>query len=262
MNPKFGLIYVATGRSYFDEAISNIARSSAFISHLPITIYSDCVYQHNLLPKNVSVKILSNPLFSYGDKITPLSEAPYDYNLFLDTDTVVISTVDYLFDLLSTFDLCASLAPVRHPCGWSSSNPPTLFTEFNTGVILYRRSSTTQQFFYDWQQLYNNLFLEFNQTWDQASFREILWLYISTSKFRFFTLPPECNLRLTKPWIVGKGLKASILHGRLDNTDLNNLISYLNSDVSFFRTWEDWQKLYPDSKLKLRTIPNPSIPSS
>ena len=262
MDHRAGIIYVASGLKYFDEAVNSIIRSLRYIDKFPIYIYTDDIYNHRPLPPNVRLRYLGNPLFSYGDKIPPLIRPPFDLNLYLDTDTAVVSPIHLLFDLLIPFDVCAALAPVRHPSGWSSSKPPKLFPELNTGVLLFRRSSLIQRFFSDWQSLFNKLYLEFDQTWDQASFREILWQYISRHHLRFYSLPPECNLRLTKPWIVGKGLQATILHGRINDTDFEKLSSYLNNDISFFRSWEDWKKLYPETKLKLKTTPNPRISSN
>tara|TARA_B100000674_G_scaffold499234_1_gene543030 strand:+ start:1090 stop:1875 length:786 start_codon:yes stop_codon:yes gene_type:complete len=256
-----GLVYVATGPDYLREVALSIARSSNYISNLPIAIFTDLDKTARDLGLFDYVFNIDNPFYSYGDKILPMSRSPFTKSLFIDSDTVVISSLSPLFELLDTFDLCASLAPVRSPDGWTSSVPCSLFTEFNTGVLLVRKTKRVKSFICDWHRLYSHLYLTTGQSWDQASFRETLWSYISNHLVNFFALPPECNLRLTKPWIAGKGLEVSVIHGRINDDELPLLASYLNDNVSCFRSWEMWKKLYPNTNLKLKTTVDPRFNS-
>ena len=154
------------------------------------------------------------------------------------------------------------LSPVRRPDGWASPIPLDYFPEYNTGVILYKTSNIICNFFDSWNKLYQSLFVQYNQSWDQASFRETLWKYITAQDILFYTLPQECNLRLTKPWTAGKGMKVSVVHGRISEKEYPILKSYLNSDVSFFRTWSGWLQYYPSTCLTLKVPPDPRPPFS
>ena len=72
------------------------------------------------------------------------------------------------------------------------------------------------------------------------------------NNLRVSVLPPEANLRTTKPWIAGRGLPVSIVHGRFDYAEINPFISFLNSDIDRFRTWSEWLNTYPNSTIRPR----------
>ena len=64
---------------------------------------------------------------------------------------------------------------------------PYAFPQFNTGVVLYRRSDVVARLLSDWAQLFG----EAKATRDQPILRDLLW----ESDIRFYVLPPEFNLR-------------------------------------------------------------------
>ena len=65
-------------------------------------------------------------------------------------------------------------------------------------------------------------------------------------------MPQEANLRLTKPWVAGRGLKVSVLHGRPPEDELDDFVQFLNDDFDRFRTWSEWLSLYPNSQIRPR----------
>ena len=71
-----------------------------------------------------------------------------------------------------------------HPAG-SDSTPPTTFPELNTGVLLLKKSELQKNFISSWLALYDRLFTEHSQTWDQASFRSTLWSFLQSSNLKF-----------------------------------------------------------------------------
>lgn len=256
-----GIVFVATGAKYLSEAVSS-ARRTRICSKCPICIFTDLIDEASRFDCFDIILPIDQPLFTYGDKIPPLARSPFDQTLFLDTDAFLLDCPSKLLCLLKNFDLCASFSPVRKPDGWNSSVPLSIFPEYNTGVILYKKNQINCNLFESWNILYQDLFAQYDQSWDQASFRETLWKYITAQGIRFYTLPQECNLRLTKPWTAGKGMKVSVVHGRIPDKEYPILKSYLNSDVSFFRTWSGWQQYYPSTCLTLKVPPDPRPPFS
>ena len=104
-------------------------------------------------------------------------------------------------------------------------------------------------FFHAWLHLYDHLYDTEGQTWDQASFRSILWQFITDRSLRFQTFPPEFNLRTPKPWIAGRGQPVFTIHGRFDFDELDQFVEYLNLDTNCFRSYSDWLRLYPESSI-------------
>lgn len=248
----FGVVYVATGSKYIDEALCNARFSRLYGQNLVFSIITSNVHHPGL--GSVFDHILQHPCpeFSYRDKIVPLLNLPYEHTLFLDTDAKLIHDISSLLPLLTSFDLCASCAPVRIPPGWIDPLVPLSFPEINTGVLLLNRSSITHNLITSWLALYDNVYCIYDQLWDQASFRSVLWDFISTQSLSFYSLPPEFNLRTTKPWIVGRGSPAYILHGRYSLLEHNTFIEYLNTDIDKFRTYHLWLESYPHSSIRPR----------
>ena len=244
-----GIVYVATGEKYLSEAFANISITRSFNPSIPITIVSDIDISFTSDP-HTSTLVLDNPSFSYIDKIKALSASlPFAHNLFLDSDAFAVDNLDDLFDMLLPFDLSACFAPVSIPPGWVDPTIPISFPEYNTGVLYLKNSPIIQNFLDDWFNLYNLLLTEFQQTWDQASFRSVLWKYMESSRLGFYCLSSSFNVRTSKPWTVGRGQKASIIHGRFNHAELPVFIDYLNHDVDKFRTWIHWIKRFPETSI-------------
>lgn len=247
-----GVFYVATGQRCCLEALLNAKRCRLADPGLAITIQTDLPDQPGLSDVFDSVIVKPSPDHSYRDKVSSLARLPYDETLFLDSDACLIEPAADLFELLKVSDLAASHAPVRHPPGWSDSSVPAIFPELNTGVLMMRRSRAVEDLMADWLMLYDDLHESFGQAWDQASFRSVLWSSINRRLLRFLHLPPEANLRTTKPWFAGRGLSVHVIHGRFPAAEFDPFIEYLNGDVDCFRTWEKWVGLHPETRIRPR----------
>ncbi|MDO6351165.1 hypothetical protein Q3Y53_01295 [Synechococcus sp. YX-04-1] len=250
-NSAFGVLYVATGKSYVSEAISSAQTSKLYDPSIAIHLCCDSIYDLDLSCFN-SISILDSPSYSYRDKVAALLSPPFEKTLFLDTDAFIISPISHLQSSIFNFDLSACFAPCRIPAGFNDATIPNFFPEYNSGVLFLRNSETISSLISDWLDLYDRLFVEYDQHWDQASLRTVLWNYTNNPSFSLLTLPPEFNVRLTKPWIIGRGIPAYILHGRLPPRELPILADYMNSDIDCFRTCNDWYAKYPDSLIKMR----------
>ena len=126
------------------------------------------------------------------------------------------------------------------------------FPEYNTGFLLYKSSEPIAKLFNAWLVLYDQLYQDYLQAWDQSSLRSVLWSAISSKQLSFLHLPSIYNLRTTKPWTVSRGSSVSIIHGRFDHSELDLFIDYLNGDIDCFRTWAHWLHKNPSTSISPR----------
>jgi hypothetical protein len=124
-----------------------------------------------------------------------------------------------MFTLLDRFDLAAAHAWQRvDPKDWRMLTDiveatPLAFAQFNSGVILYRRTSEVKQLLAEWARLIDrNLELGtargLPRATDQTALREAIY----ASTLRVATLPPEYNCRAGYLGYLEGQVK--ILHGR------------------------------------------------
>jgi hypothetical protein len=176
-----------------------------------------------------------------------MKASPYDYTLFLDTDTYVCADCSELFSLLEQFDLAVSHAPGRRSplkYGLSEAYPcpgvPRSFVELNTGVILFKKNTQIEKFFDDWLRLYTQqIESDLHPPSDQPAFRQVLY----TSKLKWMTLTPEYNCRTNFPVFVCEEVK--ILHDRV--SDFTSLVQKIN-ETHRPRVLFSYQKLMPALK--------------
>ena len=91
---------------------------------------------------------------------------------------------------------------------------------------------------------------KFSQDWDQASLRSVVWKFQRDRNLRLSILP-QVNLRLTKPWVAGRGLKVGVIHGR-PPLEIESFLEFLNADFDRFRTWAEWLSLHPNTQIRPR----------
>jgi hypothetical protein len=220
-----GIIYVATGDRYRDEAVGACASLRQFMPHVPVVLFTD-------IPEVATpfdhVIVLDNPTCDFADKIRGIQCSPFARTIFLDTDTCVCDDISDLFDLLAHFDLAAA-----HTVGRENvpiEGVPYAFTELNTGVLAFRKTPGWNTFCQNWLDLYQRVQLVLRAgTWegkriagDQPSFRELLY----HSDLRFTTLPPEYNCRFDAGYLHGK---AHVIHQRGMLEDRQQSAAMLNS---------------------------------
>ncbi|WP_068956860.1 glycosyltransferase [Pararhizobium polonicum] len=187
---KKGIIYVAFGQKYVDEALFSASSVKRHSPSLGITIFTDLPVAHAVFDSVVLIK----PTHKFA-KVDFIPDSPYDYTLFLDSDTEVVRDITDMFDILDRFDMAAVHDHARKSSRWSNKIPdyaaiPYGFSEFNTGVLLYRKSEKMQAFFESWRtHFYANMEGSLGQ--DQPSFRIAVW----HSDVRMHTLPFEFNVR-------------------------------------------------------------------
>lgn len=223
-----GVIYVATGGKYIDEAKKS-ARSVANKLGAKIVLYTDS-------PSNINdpifdeTKKISNPIYRSGDKIKCMKRSPFDETLFLDTDTYVCSDISQIFDLLDRYDLAAPYAPNRVNEEAIEDIPDT-FPEINTGVVLFKKSKAFMEFVDVWAKRYK-VHEKQGFTIDQASFRESLYY----TDIRHHVLPPEYNMRFENVSVGYVSGDVKIMHGRRSHSTMKYFSEKVNSQDSN-RVW-------------------------
>ncbi|MBW4446562.1 MAG: hypothetical protein KME38_06680 [Spirirestis rafaelensis WJT71-NPBG6] len=244
-----GVIYVATGSKFIAEALNSAASLKEKMPNLDITLFSDESVKAECIDKCIVIKSSQN---GYLDKIMGMSQSPYDWTLFLDTDTYICSDFSELFTLPEKYDIGVVLA--EHRTGEASgvtwdyqiskdSNDKWLYPIVNSGVILYRKSSKINNFFSDWFVLAKQQMQERGiKHGDQPAFVPTL----HKNDLREVILAPEYNCRFVYP--VGVCGTVKILHGRHKN--LQKIAEEINSDIGpriFHPRWG----LISNRKLKL-----------
>jgi hypothetical protein len=185
-----GVFFVATGdrcRREAAEALRFLERGNAAC---PATVFTDDPVAFAQLGSFVAdIREIARPQHSFADKIAGFLAAPYERNVYLDTDAFLAGDARELFRLLDRFDLAAAHAAGRsgarvHP--YESPDLPATFPQLNTGVVAFRRSPVAQRTFERWAELYaaNPQHLH-----DQPSFRQAVY----ESGLSLTVLPPEWN---------------------------------------------------------------------
>lgn len=231
---SFGVIYVATGKSYIDEACQSAASLKDKMPNTKITIFSSQMVKSPFFDE---VVIIRKPQYDYVDKILPIANSPYKHTLFLDTDTYLCDDISEIFTLLERFDIAVAHEPWRREGinyeAIGDEIPPS-FPEMNTGVILFKKSPKVSLLFREWLKIYQaSMSKKVKPRHDQPAFREALF----KSELRVATLTPEYNCRFIFPVFVGGLAEVKILHGRYP--ELSAVAKELNSkkEARVFTKW-------------------------
>ncbi len=197
-----GLLYMASGQKYIDEAIVSARSAKKIMPDLPICIVAD-----REVSDPVFDVVIVNP-DAKGDQRDKLRMdlTPFDRTIFLDTDTYIIGDIQDIFTLLDRFDFAAH----QPSTGYANSDPevPHSFPGFNAGVLAFRKNEKIMKLLRVWQDAYEREPLFNGRKWDQRPLRKAVY----QSDVRFAVLTPEYNLM---PWApMGLGRAVKVLHGR------------------------------------------------
>lgn len=150
-----GAIYIVTQ----NELYLNLLRASAeslkqAMPGLPITVFSQ--FPVSGLDFAQIVQVEASPDGFY-DKARLMAQSPYEQTIFIDTDIYVAHPFPELFTLLDRFD-CAATHEEYLNTDWFSNYPrpdiPVSFPEFNTGILVFKRSSSMLRVLEQWRALY------------------------------------------------------------------------------------------------------------
>lgn len=210
LHPR-GFAYVATGARYVAEARVSAASLRATMPSVPIALITD-------EPTEDPARVFTLILVRTPVRRQPIDkllawEAPFERCVFLDTDTHISGDLSDLFDLLDEFDLAAAPETLRG-LHYSLPGVPGAFSEFNTGVVAFRRTPAVAGFFRAWKDNYEKLHASHGFLADQPAFR---WT-VFRSPLRIAPLPSEFHFISITPnytmWQV------RLVHGRGDLVEL------------------------------------------
>jgi len=249
-----GAIYIVTQ----DQRYSGLVRASAESLHrsmpdLPVTVYSqfpmDLPFanivrilptheQKDLSPLDEDIQAANHVSFGtlktadgFYEKARLMLESPYERTVFLDADIYVAKPFPELFALLDRFD-CAANHEEYVNTDWHNRYPcpdiPASFPEFNTGVLVYKRSPAMDSVLQRWCELYRdyrnqNPNLPVN---DQPFFREAAYY----GDARIATLTREYNCKFRGQGYLNGEVK--LLHGhmyfQMDSSYMRRVASIMN----------------------------------
>jgi len=218
-----GVLYVATGKKYLDEAVTSAQSVKTFMPHLHTTIFTDDPDFHSACFDEI--RHIKNPQYSYIDKIEPLKASPYHRTLYLDSDTYISCNFEELFMLLDRFDIAVAHDTWR--IGYPVATCPDSFLELNTGVILYKNDRAVIDLFDDWLSYYKKqMSADPTVPHDQSAFRKVLY----DSDLSLYILPSEYNYTVWFPGFIGAQGKVKIVHGR--NGRLTQTAKWINESLA------------------------------
>jgi hypothetical protein len=255
-----GIIFIAIGEKWRNEAILAATKVKRFNPEIPITVFTDHFFSSPVFDEVRVAQPDSNPLLT---KTLWMSQSPYEQTLFLDTDILLCDSIDDIFMLLDRFDLAVPHAPYRLT-GMGLSIPlpdfltlgvPDCFPGMNTGMILFNRSQKVQTFLNKWGENHLKLCTILPKAPNQPAFRTALY----HSDLRFTIIPEEYHCRFIYPFKVCG--KVKVLHGRHPDMDLIteriNQIQLPRVGEGYYveLTKQNMQKIKPQTvtaKMKLR----------
>ncbi len=227
MHQSCGILLVATGEKYVEEALPLVRSIRTHHADVPVHLISD---SDTSVPSGMFDGVTHfdpdiqdlpprHQGFMYRDLALELT--PFDRTLHIDCDTIIGAPVYELFHALSRFELVVGAAPAKvSTFGFASERLPEetdkhamVIPRINCGMICYHKKIIEQGFFSEWVKLYRQgiepaarrgrvLFS------DQSVFRKHLWQF----RLNFMISPTEFNFRTGAPNYLDGAVR--IAHGR------------------------------------------------
>lgn len=229
-----GAIYILTQDArYVPLALDSLATVKRAMPDLPVTFLSQFPVSSPLVDRAISVAPARDGFY---DKTRLMRESPYDRTLFIDADIYAVKPFPEMFDLLDRFD-CAATHEEYLNTDWFNRYPrpdiPASFPEFNTGILLFKRSALMDGVLKKWETLYADYLRQKSdqpivdrQINDQPFFRAAIY----ESDVRMATLPREYNCKFRGQGYLNGPVK--LLHGHIefqfDERQLGQAIAALN----------------------------------
>ena len=209
-----GVLYIAFGEQYRQEALTSIASLRRFHPHLPCCIITDSDFGE--LPTHVEV-VLREPEIEQPFRAKPryLCESPFDRTLFLDTDTTVVQAVEPLFYLLDRFDIGLHIHP--HYGTYGTYGRGGYLSTANSGVVLFRRCAAVSEMFDRWLELFDRAVstseaCASNVVQSRIHDDPLLMYAVYDTRVRLVPLPTAMNFLLQMPTVTASPIH--IIHGR------------------------------------------------
>lgn len=225
-----GAVYIISqDPRYVAMLLTSAGSLRAQMPELPITVFSQFPVESDLFERVIPIEPTQDGFY---DKTLLIRRSPYDRTLFIDADTFVAEPVPELFTLLDQFD-CALTHEEYLNTDWHQRYPrpdvPASFPEFNTGVMMLKRSQRMDTVLENWGELYQTYLKEKpdQQINDQPFFRVAAYF----GDIRIATLTREYNCKFRGQGYLNGLVK--IVHGhinfQLTPEQANRAVSVLNA---------------------------------
>ncbi|GGG96978.1 hypothetical protein [Pedobacter zeae] len=225
MDKSRGVLYVATGKTYIEEAIFS-ATSSKKNNPYPIALITDS--KDHQLPENLfDFVIVKEAQYSYIDKLL-LEYTPFEQTIFLDTDTFIADRLDDLFRILDYREFAIHQADEGYE--YQMPDVSNAMPEFNTGVIAYRLTENVKTLIRNWKLAFQD---NTEIKTDQYHLRKTL--YESDVKFAVFS--SAYNFIIYYPNFVIQ--KVKVVHGRP-----LSLLPKIGENLNRIRHNNAWRRTY------------------
>ncbi|MES2107457.1 MAG: putative nucleotide-diphospho-sugar transferase [Bacteroidota bacterium] len=222
---KKGIVYVATGADYVEEAII-AATSCKRHNNYPIALITD--RNPPELPEGLfNVVIKKDAAYTYKDKLM-LKYSPFESSIFLDTDTYVAENLDDLFKLLEFREFAIHQADEGYE--FQMDEVSNAMPEFNTGVIAFRQTPAVKKLLDDWE---NAFLANPGIKTDQYHLRKTLY----ASDVRFAIFSSAYNFIIYYPNFVIQTVK--VVHGRP-----LHLLPEIAKDINMIRHTDAWRRAF------------------
>ena len=152
---KEGVIYVCdNSKQHQTELLHSVKSLNKSNPNIKTAVFTNINKRwlskfHQCYPINECLHPLKN-------KVLSIINSPFEKTLYLDVDTEICGDISNLFTLLDQYDLCLTHEPKID----YSQRPPLFINysrkdEFNTGLILYKKTSPVSTLFEKWfNQIY------------------------------------------------------------------------------------------------------------
>jgi len=187
-----GIIYIVVGKlRYLEECIFSASSLKKHCPDISVTLFTD---KTDVKEKCFDeIKIIKNDINPMKNKVKYMCDSPYEYTLFLDSDTEVKQPIDEMFEVLDKNDLAIAHSPQydrsHFPAKLISYADTHPDNAYNTGVILYKKSDAVEKFFTKWLEvvmLQDGNLMRAGYLCDQCYFNRLI-----TNKYHL-----ECGLKL------------------------------------------------------------------
>lgn len=229
-----GILYVATGKKYLEEAVASAKTLRAVSPKTSICLITDHHFHHEVFDH---VKVIGFDVADDGSwksnlvyKIVGIQNSPYDRTVFLDTDMYIVEAFDEVFETLDHFDVLACLDYYDQSKVYAEGKAVPVFTPYNTGMLVYRKNEITGKFLKDWQTYYQK---GKEIYWsDQPAFMESL-LY---NPVKMYILHSSFNFRFLFNLGFLENEKVRIIHGRATEAEFKIIAERVNKKANQ-RVW-------------------------
>jgi len=230
---KRGIVYACSHLRWIDETVHSAASCRRHMPDLACQLFITEALKNEVgegIREHFTDTIV---IAEAGHPQRPRFEATLrtdlDQAIFIDGDTLFLSPVNELFELLDHVDIAMAQAPQYFSpkaaaLGLFDIMPKVSLAqpEWNTGVIVARVDEAFHSMVHEWSALFEKCRAA-GFSMDQASFRSAL----VTSRLRFTTLPNNYNFRANVENSLAGEVKILHAHG-----DLEKIGGYINAKQS------------------------------